>query len=125
MERDILLHEAPVGLDMRPMVVIRPAPGVALRAPTRAVIVVGVALMIWCVALMIGAPWAPALVAVALPAALLAWVAEGRVHGRRPLAWAWAVIQHHVRPSQLVGHGWSERGRMGDAGRFRSRATRR
>lgn len=98
---EVLLHEVPLGLDIRPIVVIRQIPGITLRAPTRAVILIGGAALIWCLALIAGAPWDASMLLIGIPAALITWLSEGRIRGRRPLVWVLAVMRHHTRTGLL------------------------
>jgi hypothetical protein len=96
-----LVHQVPVGLDVRPQVSLRPAPGIAVRVPTRVVLIGGGGIILGCLALMLGVGWETALPGCGGATALLIGLSEGRIGGYRPLVWALAVVRHRQRPPVL------------------------
>lgn len=98
---DARQHEVPVGLDVRPLVALRPAPGIVVRVPTRVALIGGLGVIAACVAMMIGAAWDAALLGCGLPTAALIGLAEGRIGGCRPTVWALAVVRHRRRSKVL------------------------
>jgi len=85
-DRADLVHETPA-LNVRPMVTLRPVPGVTLRLPARAATIMGVGVLVW------GA------------------LAEARIRGRSAPAAAAAIIGHYRRVRRLHRMGRAGDGR--------------
>lgn len=96
-EPDRRIHETPA-LTARPMVTLRPAPGVTMRFPARAVTIVGVGVLLWCVLVVVTpVPWIPTALVVIGPCAALAALAETNVRGRSLPALIWIQVVHRRR----------------------------
>ena len=112
-DRADLVHETPA-LNVRPMVTLRPVPGVTLRLPARAATIMGVGVLVWgALAALTPVPWEALAAATLAPPALLAALAEARIRGRSAPAAAAAIIGHYRRVRRLH--------RMGRAGDGRGR----
>jgi len=106
-----LVHETPA-LNVRPMVTLRPVPGVTLRLPARAATIMGLGVLVWgALAALTTAPWDALAVATLAPPALLAALVEARIQGRSAPAWAAAALAHRRRARRLHRMGRGADGR--------------
>jgi hypothetical protein len=112
-QHDPNTYEVPNALRVRPTVTIRPFPGKVIRLPRRAGTIMLAAVAIWFIGVgFVHLPLIPLAGIVVVPAGMVTFIIERRIHGKTPLVWTYIWLRHASRSKRLIARRLAVRSRQ-------------